>query len=354
MIPLNCRQPRVREASVPMATSWLLGACMESKGKQDLWTRRKPEVLEALRERAIMQSVESSNRIEGVTVEAPRLRPVVLGRAKPRDRSEEELAGYRRALDWVFERKRPVPVTPAVILKLHAMAQRGSTGDAGQWKARNNEIVEILPTGEPRTRFVAATAAQTPGLIARLCEAYLDLCRREWLPPLLAVATFVFDFLCIHPFRDGNGRVSRLLTTLLLQSHDFQVARYISLERLVEDEKDAFYRALGECSRGWHEGKNDILLWWNYFLGIVRSGYREFEKQVNEISARPAKTDMVRRAVLDQPTDFTLAELSADLPGLSPQLIKKVLADLKSEGEVALAGRGRGAVWHLRQSRMVR
>ena len=355
MIPLNSRQARLREDPVPLATSWLMSICMESKGKQDLWTRRKPEVLEALRERAIVQSVESSNRIEGVTVEALRLRPVVLGRAKPKDRSEEELAGYRRALDWVFERKRPVPVTPAVIQKLHAMAQRGSTSDAGQWKARNNEIIEILPTGEPRLRFVAATAAQTPGLIARLCESYQDLCRRELLPPLLAVATFIFDFLCIHPFRDGNGRVSRLLTTLLLQSHDFQVARYISLERLVEEAKADYYRVLGECSRGWHEGKNEILPWWNYFLGIVRDGYREFEKQVNEISARPAKTDMVRRAVLDQPADFTLAELCAELPGLSPQLIKKVLADLKGEGEVSLAGRGRGAVWRLqRQTKMVR
>lgn len=137
-----------------MGTSWLLASYMEAGGKQDLWIKQKPEVLPVLREQAIIQSAESSNRIEGGTVSPERLRPVVIGRAKPRDRSEEELAGYRRALDWIFSRKRIVPVTPKVVRKLHALAQGGATGDAGEWKKRDNEIIEILPTGEPRVRFV--------------------------------------------------------------------------------------------------------------------------------------------------------------------------------------------------------
>jgi Fic family protein len=135
------------------------------------------------------------------------------------------------------------------------MAQGGSSGDAGEWKRRDNEIVEILPNGEPRLRFVPTSARQTPKTMDLLCRNYEYACQEEKIPPLLIVATFVFDFLCVHPFRDGNGRVARLTTTLLLQSHGFQVSRYISLERLIEESRDEYYRILGECSRGWHEGK---------------------------------------------------------------------------------------------------
>jgi Fic family protein len=324
---------------------------MEAKGRQDLWTRQKPEVLAVLRERAIVQSVESSNRIEGVTIEVSRLRPVVLGKARPRDRSEEELAGYRRALDWIFSRKGSVTMRASVIRKLHMLAQGGptgdSSGDAGQWKKRNNEIIELLPGGGSRVRFVPALAKDAPRLIDDLCQRYQEALEEESLPPLLLAATFVFDFLCIHPFRDGNGRVSRLLTTLLLQSQHFQVCRYISLERLVEENKEDYYRVLGDCSNGWHVGENEILPWWNFFLRMVRSGYKDFESQVTLATARSAKSDLVRRIVLEQAGDFTLADLSAEVPSASPQLIKKVLSELKNEGRVRLSGRGRGAKWKM-------
>src|SRR5262245_11895191 len=237
---------------------------MEARGKQDLWIRQKPEILRVLREQAIVRSVESSNRIEGVTVWPERLHPVVIWRAKPQNRSEQELAGYRRALDWIFSRKQEVLVTPNLVRKLHAFAQGGSAADAGEWKKRNNEIIEILATGEPRVRFVPTTAKATPKAMDQLCLNYRRPCEQERVPPLLIVATFIFDFLCIHPFRDGNGRLARLLTTLLIQSHSFQVPRYISLERLIEESRDEYYRVLADCSRGWHDGKNDILPWWNY------------------------------------------------------------------------------------------
>jgi Fic family protein len=161
------------------------------------------------------------------------------------------------------------------------------------------------------------------------------------------VATFAFDLLCIHPFRDGNGRASRLMTTLLLQSHGFQVARYISLERLIEQTKEEYYQVLAACSQGWHEGRNPILPWWNYFLSMLRRAYKEFEQQVESAQARPAKTDLVRQAILSQVGPFTLAELSAQLPAVSAPLIKKVLAEQKRAGKVRLVGRGRGARWEL-------
>jgi len=246
---------------------------MEARGKQDLWIRQKPEVLEVLREQAIIQSAESSNRIEGVTVAANRLRPLVMGRARPRDRSEEQLAGYRAALDWIFSRKNRVTVTPDVIRRLHALAQGGSI------------------------RFVPASARETPATVEILCHRYGAATDEERIPPLLIVATFIFDLLCVHPFRDGNGRVSRLATSLLLRSHGFQVIRYISLERLIEESKDEYYRVLKLCSQGWHEGKNEIIPWWNYFLSTLRGAYKEFERQVESVEARPAKGASANKCV---------------------------------------------------------
>src|SRR5665648_529544 len=320
---LSLNPDALAELSIPVGTGWLLGACMEARGKQDLWIRQKPEVLAALREQAIIQSVESSNRIEGVTIAPARLRPVVLGNATPRDRSEEELASYRQALDWIFSRQRRVPLTPAVIQRLHALAQGGFSGDAGAWKQRDNEAV------------------------AALCLSYREIGDDQRLPPLLVVATFVLDLLCIHPFRDGNGRVSRLTATLLLQSSGFQVARYISLERIVEESKDQYYRALAECSEGWHEGRNAVVPWWNYFLDVLRRAYDELELQMGSVEARPAKSDLVRRAVLAQVEQFTLGDLAAQVPAASPQLIKKVLAGMKHQGTVRLLSRGRGARWEV-------
>jgi len=340
---------KLSEMSIPIGTSWLLGACMEARGKQDLWMKQKPEVLEVLREQAIIQSAESSNRIEGVTIPADRLRPVVLGKAKPRDRSEKELAGYKQALDWIFSRKRQVSLSPKVIQRLHATAQGGFSGDAGKWKERDNAVVEILPNGERKVRFVPTSARDTPQTMDALCRRYREAIEDERVPPLILIATFVFDLLCVHPFRDGNGRVSRLASTLLLEAHGFKVARYTSLERLIEQSKEDYYHVLAECSRGWHKGKNIIIPWWNYFLSMLRLAYKEFEQQVESAQARPAKSDMVRQTVLALVEQFTLGDLAAQLPAASPQLIKKVLAELKKEGKIRLAGKGRGARWEVIQ-----
>ena len=344
---LSLQVDRLKRLSLPVSTGWLLGECMEARGKQELWTRQRPEVLAALREQAVIQSAESSNRIEGVTVAGDRLRPVVLGKSKPRDRCEEELAGYRKALDWIFSRKFVVAVEPKVILHLHSTAQGGFSGDAGQWKRRDNEIIELLPGGERTVRFKPTAARQTPQAIAELCRNCREACGDPGIPPLLTVATFILDFLCIHPFRDGNGRVSRRLTTFLLLQHGFEVGRYVSLERIVEETRSDYYRVLGECSKGWHEGKNQIAPWLNYFLDFLRRAYQEFAAQVESTSRRPAKGQLVRSAILAQVGPFTLGDLRGQVPGVSVQQVKKVLAEMKKAGHVRLAGRGRGAKWEL-------
>lgn len=331
--------------SIPVSIGWLLGSCMEARGKQDLWIRQKPEVFKVLREQAIIQSAESSNRIEGITVAPERLRPVMQGKVRPQNRSEEELLGYRRALNWIFTRRRAVEITPAVIQKLHSFSQSATTSDAGEWKSKDNEIIEILSNGERRVRFIPVSARETPGAVNTLCRNYRTISDEELLPPLLNISTFIFDLLCIHPFRDGNGRVSRLATTLLLESHGFIVPRLISLERLVEETRDDYYEVLSQCSDGWLEGANEIVPWWNYLLSIIRRAYQEFEQKIESVEARPAKSDLIRQTVLEMVEEFTLADLVAMLPSVSPQLIKKVLANLKETGQVSLQGRGRGARW---------
>jgi Fic family protein len=339
---------RLGQIDIPLGTAWLLSECAEAKGKQDLWARQKPELLAALREQAKIQSVESSNRIEGVTVPKERLKPLVLGRAHPRDRSEEEIAGYRKALDWIFTRKVPVTIEPRVLQYLHALAQGGLSGDAGKWKRKDNEIVEILPNGERRVRFQPTPAKETPKAVEILCRNYEAICSDELLPAPLAVASFVFDLSCIHPFRDGNGRVSRLAATLLLIQQGYQVGRYVSLERLIEESKEEYYRILERCSANWHAGQNEILPWWNYFLGTLRRAYQEFELKMENSGTAPAKTDLVRQAILAQVGPFSLAELSAQVPAVSLALIKKVLNEMKKADRVRLTGRGRSARWEVR------
>jgi len=184
---------------------------MEYRGKQDLWIQQKPEALNALSEQAIIQSVESSNRIEGVTIASNRLRPIILEKAKPKDRPEEELSGYRHALDWIPNMKRGHKLTPSIIQKLHEFSQGGFSGDAGKWKSKNDEIIEILPNGDQKIRFIPISPQETPGAMKTLCKNYHLIDEDGQIPILLNIATFIFDFLCIHPFRDGNGRVSRLI-----------------------------------------------------------------------------------------------------------------------------------------------
>ncbi len=231
-----------------------------------------------------------------------------------------------------------------LILSLNPMS-----GDAGCWKTKDNQIIEILPNNERRVRFVPTSAKNTPKAMQVLCEAYRRVRRNEQIPALIAVATSVFDLLCIHPFRDGNGRVSRLVTTFLLIQEGFTVCRYISLERIVEQRKEEYYQVLEQCSKGWHQGRNDIIAWWNFFLSMLRSAYDELAQKVEGAALTAPKGDMVRRVINAQVGPFTLSEIAAQVPEVSLGLVKRILATMKKEGALAVAGRGRGAVWEMRR-----
>lgn len=261
---------------LPLASVWLMSDVAEAKGRQDLHLDKPLEVLTSLRETALVQSVESSNRIEGVTVAPDRLRPLVLENAPPRDRSEEEIRGYRQALEQIHAEAGELAITPELLQRLHATIQEGS-GDAGQWKRVDNEIIELREGAPPLVRFRPVKVAETPAAVEELCLLYRHALNQSLAPPLVAIAALVFDFLCIHPFRDGNGRISRLLTLLALYQHGYEVGRYISLERLIEESRAEYYDVLHRSSEGWHEGRHDLLPWLNFFLATLKRAYRELE-----------------------------------------------------------------------------
>jgi Fic family protein len=342
---MTFRGGRLRDVAVPTGTVWLMTDVADAKGRQDLYVKQAPQVLNALREMALVQSVESSNRIEGVTVDPARLRPLVLGDARPRDRPEEEILGYRRALNLIHTTAHDLSVRPDLLQRLHRMIQEGS-GDAGQWKRVDNEIVELRHGAPPIVRFRPVSAAETPGAVDQLCRSYRHALDQERVPPLLAMACLVLDFLCIHPFRDGNGRVSRLLMLLVLYQHGYQVGRYISLDRLVEESREDYYEVLHQSSEHWHEGRHDLLPWLNYFLAILRRIYREFEERVGQVrTPRGAKTGLVEAAIDAFPGEFTLSDLERACPGVSRDMVRRVLREIQKAGKVVCLGRGPGAAW---------
>jgi Fic family protein len=335
----------LRDFKLPMSSVWLMGDIAEAKGRQDLYTKQAPQILKALREMALVESVESSNRIEGVTVAPDRLRPLVLGNTRPRDRSEEEIQGYRKALQRIHTGASDLPVSPDTLRDLHLTIQEGA-GDAGQWKAVANDIIEFRPGHAPVVRFRPVSVAKTAAAVKELCQLYTHALDQQHVPPLVAAACLVLDFLCIHPFRDGNGRVSRLLTVLALYHHGFEVGRYISLERLIEESKEDYYAVLQASSTGWHEGKHDLLPWLNYFLAVLRRAYVQFEERAGQVkSPRGAKTALVVNAIRHVPNPFRIADIQHACPGVSVDWIRQVLKSLRAEHKVECLGRGAQAQW---------
>ncbi|MBI5750571.1 MAG: Fic family protein [Hydrogenophilales bacterium] len=337
------------ELSISPASAWYLSDLGEYRGKQELYTRQSPQRLKALREHALIESAVSSNRIEGVSVEPSRVRDLLVSpRPLFRDRDEEEVRGYRDALEWVHQDAAGILVSEKTIQRLHAMT-RGEIWDAGKYKEKDGDIIERYPDGRERVRFRTVPARETPAAMAELMGDWQRCLDERWVPPLIALAAFNLDFLCIHPFRDGNGRVSRLLWLLQSYQLGYEVGRYISLERLVEQNKDRYYETLEQSSQGWHEGKHDPWPYINYVLSILKSAYREFAERVGEIKApRGAKRDMVLTGIdrlAARSGGFTISELEQACPGVSRDMVRRVLREQQSAGAVECQGRGPGATW---------
>jgi Fic family protein len=331
--------------SIPTSTAWYLADIAESKGKQDLFTRQSPQRLKVLREHALVESAVSSNRIEGVEIDRSRIATVVFGKPLLRDRDEEEIRGYRQALTLIHEQGVNISLAEETVLKLHRLT-RGDIWDAGKYKEKDSDIIEKFPDGRSRVRFKTVPAADTPTCMKELMERNDDAIREHRIPPIVLLAAFNLDFLCIHPFRDGNGRVSRLL--LLLQSYHLglDVGRYISLERLIEQNKERYYETLEQSSEGWHEGKHDPWPYINYILSIIKAAYREFEQRLGQLqSPKGEKTNIVLQGIDRSPGSFSVAELQNRCPNVSVDMIRRVLKNLRTKNQVECLGRGQNARW---------
>lgn len=342
---ITLRQFTAKPPSVPMGTTWYLTDLAEARGKQELFTRQSPQRLKALREHAIIESAISSNRIEGVEIEPARAKTVVLGKPALRDRNEEEVAGYRDALRLVHESGTQIPVSEKTVLRLHRLS-RGEVWDAGRYKKKDVDIIETYPDGRSRIRFKSVPARQTAATMKELVSLWNDAAKGDGLHPLIALAAFNLDFLCIHPFRDGNGRVSRLLLLLQCYHLGFEVGRYISLERVIEQNKERYYETLEQSSKGWHDGKHDPWPYVNYVFYILKTAYKEFEERIGQVQApRGEKTGVVVAAIKRARGNFSIADLQNACPGVSVDMIRHVLKALKKSGEVQPLGRGRSALW---------
>ncbi len=319
----------------------------EYRGKEALFKQQSPQVLQALRENALIQSTESSNRIEGVVAPRARIRDLVVNRTQPTNRSEQEIAGYREALNTIHSDHAAMAFTPNVVLQLHRDLFQFVPGGGGRWKAADNDITEARADGTVVVRFKPLAPHLTPDAMTRLHDAYRTTCDAGAVEPLLLIPAYVLDFLCIHPFADGNGRMARLLSLLLLYQAGYEVGRYISLESVIEGTKDGYYDSLYASSQGWHEGQHTLIPWWEYFVGVMLvRAYCDFEARVGVTRAmRGAKRDMVRDAVTRLPLSFRYADLERALPAVSRPTIARALRELRDEGTIRCVSPGRDATW---------
>ncbi|QLE55762.1 Fic family protein [Nostoc sp. TCL26-01] len=319
----------------------------EYKGKQELFKEQSPQVLETLRQAAIIQSTESSNRIEGITAPLERIKELVAEKTTPRDRSEQEIAGYRDVLTTIHTSYAHIPFTTGVVLQLHRDLYQFTVIEGGRWKSVDNEISETYPDGRKVVRFQPVPAYRTQDAMHRLHEQFNRLFESEEIEPLLLIPTYILDFLCIHPFSDGNGRMARLLTLLLLYKTGYEVGRFISLERIVERTKESYYDTLYQSSQNWHQGQHSLLPWWEYFLGVMLlSAYREFEQRVGLVSSvKGVKTAMVLDTINNIPGDFSIKDLQERCPTVGIDLIRRILRQERNSGRLECLSRGPDARW---------
>lgn len=331
--------------TLPMTTIWLLNELAEYRGKQELFTKQSPQKLKKLKEHSIIESAVSSNRIEGIEIDRKRIGTVIFGKKLLQDRDEEEVRGYQSALSWIHADGQKIKISPATIKKLHALI-RPNIWDSGKLKKDDGEIIEKHADGRVTIRFRPTSAIETPVVLKKLCVLSTQALRDKEIPPLIIWAAQNLDFLCIHPFRDGNGRVSRLLLLLSLYHLGFEAGRYISMEKIIEQSKERYYETLQQSSQNWHEGRHDPWPYINYLLYTLKELYQEFECRFMEVTApRGEKIEVVKAVIQKQLTPFSLSELEKECLGVGRDWIRSILFQLKKEGKITCSGKGRGARW---------
>ena len=321
----------------------LISSIHEFRGKQALFMEAKRDALDQLLEIAKIQSTDASNRIEGIFTTDERLRKIVMDKTTPRSRSEKEIAGYRDVLTTIHESYDYIPVKASSILQLHRDLYKFTGRDiGGMYKVADNEIAEIDAQGNRKIRFVPVASWETSDHMDRLCEAYNRAIANGEIDPLLIIPMFILDFLCIHPFSDGNGRMSRLITLLLLYKFDYLVGKYISIERLINDSKETYYEVLQDSSWGWHDNANDYTPFVQYILGVILAAYREFSDRVDLLSTRGlSKAEIIREEIKNTLGKVTADGLSKQHPNISLVTIRRTLKQLLDDNEIIKIGGGR-------------
>ena len=313
---------------------------------QTLFKNQKPEILLTLKQSAIVESIESSNRLEGIVAEKSAISGIALRNADPKNRNESEIAGYKRALDLIHECSQDMPISVNDILQLHSSIYSFLPNEGGSWKAVDNEIVERDSSGSIiSTRFNPVSAVETSPAMDQLIASYESLTHNLGIEPLLVIPLFILDYLCIHPFGDGNGRTARLLTLLLLYKHGYEVGRYISFERIIEDTKDSYYSTLHKASQGWHEGNHDALPWVEYMWGVLISAHKEYVSKIEVLERSPTKnkTERIEIIINELPELFSLKDVLDKAPDISREMVKKVVNRYKANGRLISEGAGRSS-----------
>ena len=324
-----------------------IAAIYKEAGKQELYLKQRPAELEKLVEIAKIQSTEASNAIEGIVTTNTRIRQLVEEKTTPRNRDEQEIAGYRDALSIIHESFDVIPITRNYILQLHKILYSHSNNPmAGQTKNVQNYISAKYPDGHTEILFTPLAPYETPEALDRICEEYNRVIGNLELEPLIAIPVFIHDFLCIHPFNDGNGRMSRLLTTLLLYRNGFYVGKYISLEAKIAKHKDLYYDALGQSQEGWHEGTEDVTPFIKYLLSTILAAYRDFEDRFSIVEEKLPAIEMVRKATLQKIGKFTKQDIRELCPTLSVSSVEGSLRKLIDLGELKREGKGKGTYYY--------
>lgn len=318
-----------------------IGQIHEYKGRQQLYLKQKPIELDRLVELAKIQSTESSNAIEGIVTTNQRLKQLMADKTAPRNRNEQEILGYRAVLEMVHESFEYMPISANVILQLHRkLYSLLPMSFGGKFKTTANEIDEIRSDGSVIVRFKPLEPYETPEAVESLCTAYNKIISSGDVDPLIVIPTFIHDFLCIHPFNDGNGRMSRILTTLLLYKNGYAVGKYISLEKKIHDNKEEYYDALQLASNGWHEHKNDDTPFTKYLLGTILSAYRDFEERLELVSDKKTARDTVKEVFDIKLGKVTKSDIMELCPTLSRSAVEKALRELISAGRITKHGNG--------------
>lgn len=339
------QEPGLTRLPLTHALFQTIGALGGCKGRQELFQQQSPQTLETLLKAAIIESTESSNRIEGVTAPPQRIKKLVADKTTPQNRSEQEILGYRNVLATIHASAADMPFTPSLVQQLHRDLFQFTAQPGGAWKSADNDITETRPDGTKHVRFHPVAAFQVPIAMDSLHRGFNDQWQSGEIDRLLLIPAYVLDFLCIHPFRDGNGRMARLLTLLLLYQAGYEVGRFISLERIIEQNKESYYDTLYASSQDWHENAHTLLPWTEYSLGILLRAYRQFEERVGTLNnAHGNKTQLVRDAVARLPDRFRMADVERLCPSVSRDMIRVVLRRMKPEG-VHSEGVGSAAIW---------